>query len=53
MELTLRQTYGVLEWVGDIGGIIEFFYFTGRFFISYFAQIKLKAVLTNLLFHVE
>ena len=43
----------MLEWVGDIGGIIEFFYFTSRFFLSYFAIVKLRAVLTNLLFHVQ
>ena len=30
-KMTVRQTYGVLDYLGDIGGLVDFFYYLGTF----------------------
>ena len=33
-KMTVRQTYGVLDYFGDIGGLIDFFFYLGAFVLT-------------------
>ena len=48
-----RETYGVLEWLGDIGGLAEFLTLFCRILPSILGGIRIKALLTNHLFHIS
>jgi len=36
-----RQTYGLLEFFGDVGGLLDFFVSVGRFLFSPIARLKM------------
>ena len=33
-KMTVRQTYGVLDYFGDIGGLVDFFYYFGSIVLA-------------------
>lgn len=49
---TERATYDLLDWISDIGGMYEFLVTLFGLFTYKFASIRLKALMTNRLFHV-
>lgn len=48
-----RTTYDFLNMMGDIGGIIQILIVIFGFIASPFAALKIKAILTNRLFHLS
>ena len=42
-----RQTYGLLEWIGDVGGLLDGLYIAGSFLVSPFAAIALNQKLNK------
>ena len=40
-----RQTYNILEWLGDVGGLFDMLRLLGKFFISPLAAFALKVEL--------
>ena len=46
-----RQTYGILDLFGDVGGLFELFKIFFGFIALPFSQIRMAAFLTNRLFH--
>jgi hypothetical protein len=52
-HVTQRATYSLLELFGDIGGLIEFLFFSSRFMFLYLGQIKIGVILASRLFHIE
>jgi hypothetical protein len=47
-----RQTYGFLMFLSDLGGLIDALKIILGFFVVPFSQLRLKALLTNRLYHV-
>ncbi len=52
LDQTERETYGFLDFVGDIGGLIDFLIISFGFLAHPFASMRMKALLSNRLFHV-
>ena len=48
-----RQTYDLLDYLGDIGGLIEIIYYSTRALIMPFAAMRIKALLVNRLYHLS
>ena len=42
MQVTERQTYNLLEWLGDIGGLFDALRYIGIFIVEPFAAYQLK-----------
>ena len=51
--MTQRTTYSLLDYFGDIGGLVEFLFFVLRYVFMYLGQLKIKALLTSRLFHLH
>jgi hypothetical protein len=47
-----RETYDFLKWMGDIGGMITIFNVALAFFATRFGALRMKALLTNRLYHL-
>ena len=49
LELNLniidRQVYSVLDWMGDIGGLLEAMLYLGMFLVTFFKYGQLQAML--------
>ena len=50
VKVTNRETYSLLEFLGDIGGLYEFLYLFGAFFAASFGKMNFKALLVNVLY---
>ena len=50
LEVTERQTYNLLEYLGDIGGLFDALRYMGIFIISPFVSFSLRSKLLNSLF---
>ena len=37
----MRQTYSILDWLGDLGGLIEILHYIGSFLVKPIAQFTL------------
>ena len=48
-----RQTYDLLDYLGDIGGLIEIIYYGTRAMIFPFAAMRMKALLVTRLYHLS
>ena len=48
-----RQVYSVLDWMGDIGGLLEAMLYLGMFLVSFFKYGQLQAMLAQHLFVTE
>ena len=46
-EITERETYGLLEWLGDIGGLIDALRYLVGFLLTPLAAYSLKVELLN------
>jgi len=53
VKVTNRETYSLLEFCGDIGGLFEFLFVFVGMFISGFGRINLKALIANRLYSWE
>jgi hypothetical protein len=47
-----RETYSLLEWLGDIGGLVEFLQVAAGFLPAFLGALRMKSLLTNALFHL-
>ena len=45
-----RQTYGLLDWLSDIGGLVDAFYLIGQLFVSPVVTFALRARLLSSVF---
>jgi hypothetical protein len=50
---TDRTTYDLLDWMGDIGGVLETLLLAFRAIAFYFSFIKIKALVSNRLFRLS
>jgi len=50
IKVTNRETYSLLEYFGDIGGLYEFLYLFIGFFLTSFPKTNLKAIVANKLY---
>lgn len=50
LKITERSTYGILEWLGDIGGLYDALYLIGLALVSPFAKFSLNNELISALF---
>ena len=48
--MTIRQTYGLLDYFGDIGGLIDAIYYFIAFILSPFWQFKYSSYMLTRLF---
>jgi hypothetical protein len=46
-EVIYRETYDILEWFGDIGGLSGILFSIGAFLCSRFSELKLTTILAN------
>lgn len=44
-----RQTYSFLDWLGDVGGLLEALFAIGDLFIGPFASFALKAKIVSMM----
>lgn len=44
-----RQTYSLLDWLGDVGGLLEALFAIGDFIIGPFASYALKAKIVSMM----
>ena len=51
--VTERETYSLLEWLGDIGGLIDAFRYLGGFIVAPIASLSLQSVLLSSIFKKE
>ena len=49
--VTERETYGVLEWMGDLGGLFDALRYLGVFIVSPIASYRLKSELLTSIFN--
>ena len=52
IRTTERETYSFFAYVGDIGGLTEFLLMFFGYLAKPFSQMRIKALLTNRLYHV-
>jgi hypothetical protein len=52
-ELTQRETYSFLEYLGDVGGLIDMLKICFALFVMSFNSNRVKAILTNRLYHLQ
>ena len=45
--VTTRETYDLLEWLGDVGGFQGIIYFCFLFFFQRFSAMKLDSLIAN------
>ena len=45
MTITNRENYGLLDWLGDLGGLFDALYLICRFFVAPVAAFNMQAVL--------
>lgn len=50
MQLTERETYDVLEWLGDVGGLFDALYYLAYFFVTPLTTYKLRIELLSSVF---
>jgi len=48
-----RETYGILEWLGDIGGLTDALILLGQFFLMPFNKFNLSSFLLTNLFRYQ
>jgi len=48
-----RQIYGILEWFGDLGGVLEAFTIIFSVLTGLWAQINLESALVSHLYHIK
>ena len=48
-----RSTYGVLDYLGDLGGVFSTFYSLFVYLITTFSGMRMSALMTNRLYHVS
>ena len=48
-----RQTYDVLSWLGDLGGLIDALYYTIYFLLSPYTSYRLKSKMLRGLFRMQ
>lgn len=48
-----RETYDVLSWLGDIGGLIDALYYISNLILKPFSQFMLQSMLLRSLFRVQ
>jgi len=53
IKVTSRETYSLLEFLGDIGGLAEFVFIFISFFAKRFGQMNLQAFLANKMYSWE
>ena len=53
IQHTDRTSYDVLNMMGDVGGVLGFLFTVFSFMASPFADLRIKAILTNRLFHMS
>jgi hypothetical protein len=53
IQYTDRTSYDMLNMMGDVGGVLEILLVMGRLLSTSFASYKIKAILTNRLFHLS
>lgn len=53
VNLVARETYGLLEFMGDLGGLFEALYYIFRFILSPLTSFVLAAELMTSLFRVQ
>ncbi len=53
IETTERATYGILDFLGDIGGLIEVLLMICGSLMFYLSGFKLDALMINRLYHVS
>ena len=51
IKMSDRQTYDILNLVGDVGGFIEMLKIFFGLFVGQFSRLRMKALLTNRLFY--
>jgi hypothetical protein len=52
-ELTQRETYSFLEYLGDVGGLVEILKYFFYFVVVGFNSNRMAAILTNRLYHMN
>ena len=52
-ELTQRETYSFLEYLGDIGGLVDLLRYFFIFLVYVFNHNRVNAILTNRLYHLN
>lgn len=50
---TERQTYGILDYLGDIGGLSELLQLTVGWFLFRLSAMRLNALMINRLYHIS
>ena len=50
LDVIDRQVYSVLDWMGDIGGLLEAMLYLGMFLVTVFKYGQLQAMLAQNLF---
>ena len=52
IKYTTRQTYDILSWLGDCGGLKDGFFGLGQIIMSAFSAYRLKTLLLSTLFRI-
>jgi hypothetical protein len=53
IKTTDRQTYGILDYLGDLGGLTEIMKIIIGLLIAPLAKMRLSAIMINRLYHVS
>ena len=48
-----RQTYGFLDWLGDLGGLFDALWYIARFLVKPFSAIALQATMLTSFFRLH
>ena len=51
--ITERQTYGVLDYLGDLGGLVEILKLSVGYMLYKFSTMRLNGLMLNRLYHVS
>ena len=51
--MTVRQTYGMLDYFGDIGGLLDFLYYMMTFILTPFWQFIYSSHMLTTLFRAK
>jgi len=52
LKVHIRKTYGLLDWLGDIGGLLDGLFFIGEILVAGFSATSLECYLASAFFWV-
>ena len=52
-KVTTRQTYGILDWLGDIGGLIDFLFLIFSMILGPYTSFMQKSLLLSKIFSFQ